>query len=274
MKLLFLSILFLPFIVLAQSARQPLSIRYTGLGAYSKNFSDVFSATANQASLARLKSGGFGVYGERRFLLSELNQFSAIVAMPASASGTFALQGDYFGSANFNENQLGIAYARSITANVDAGVKINYHSIAVAGYGNASAVNFEAGTIFHLTEKLHTGFHIYNPFSSRFSKNTNEKLPAILKMGIGYEASEKFFISAEIVKQEDVPVNVNAGFQYNLQQRVLLRGGISTMTNNGFAGVGLWLGQLRIDINAAYHPQLGFTPGFLLLYKFKKEDNN
>jgi hypothetical protein len=263
------SFLLLCFTGSSQVVRQPLSIRYAGLGAYSKNFVDVFSGASNQAALAQLKAGGFGVYGERKFLLEELNQFSSVIAVPTS-SGTFAVQGDYFGFNSFNENQLGIAYARSIAKQVDVGVKFNYHTIRMAGYGSASTVNFEAGTIFHLTEKLHTGFHVYNPLGSKFSKNTNEKLASIYKAGVGYEPSDKFFISTEIIKQEDQPVNVNVGMQYNLQQTVFFRGGISTLTNNTYLGVGLLLGIARVDLNAAYHPQLGFTPGILLLFNFKK----
>ncbi len=255
----------------AQVVRQPLSVRYAGLGAYSKNFKDVFSGTNNQAAFAQLKSGGFGVYGERRFLLEELNQFSAVVALPTS-SGTFALQGDYFGFSAFNENQLGLAYARKITNQIDVGVKFNYHNVQVAGYGNASAINFEAGTIFHLTERLHTGVHVYNPMSSKLGKNSNEKLASIYKVGLGYEPSNRVFLSTEIVKQEDQPVNVNAGLQYNLQEKLFLRAGISTLTNNSYVGVGLQLGVVRVDVNTAYHPQLGFTPGLLLLFNFKKDE--
>lgn len=246
-------------------------MRYAGLGAYSKNFTDVFSGTSNTAALAQLKSGGFGVYGERRFMLEELNQFTSVIALPTS-SGTFAVQGDYFGFSSFNENQLGVAYARSIAKNVDVGVKFNYHTIRVAGYGDASAVNFEAGTIFHLTERLHTGLHVYNPTSSKLGKNSNEQLAAIYKAGIGYEPSNRIFISTEIIKQEDQPVNVNVGMQYNLHERLFLRGGISTLTNNSYIGAGVLMGFVRLDFNAAYHPQLGFTPGVLLLFNFKKQD--
>ena len=202
MKTLLILVALLPFSIFAQVTRQPLTVRYTSLGAYSKNFVDLFSGSSNQAALAQLKTGGFGVYGERRFMVSELNQFSGIFALP-TRSGTFALQADYFGFSGMNENQLGLAYARSLSSRMDLGVKFNYHAIKVAGYGNASTVNFEAGTIFHLTEQLHAGFHIYNPFSSTFSKNNTEKLPAIFKTGLGYEASKKVFISAEIIKQED-----------------------------------------------------------------------
>lgn len=259
------------FTLSAQVIRQPLSVRYAGLGAYSRNFVDVFSAVANQASLAQIKGGAFGVYGERRFMLAELNQFSAIVALPTS-SGTFALQGDYFGASGFNESQLGLAYARKVSVNIDLGVKLNYHTVQIAGYGNASAVNFEAGSIFHLTDKLHTGIHVYNPFSSKLGKLSNEKLAAIYRVGAGYEASEKVFVSTEIIKQEDQPVSVNAGLQYIIQKNIFIRGGISTLSNNSYIGVGLRLGTLRIDLNTAYHPQLGFTPGLLLLVNFKKDE--
>jgi hypothetical protein len=268
---LFIALSFVVILSHGQIVRQPLSIRYAGLGAYSKNFVDVFSGTSNTAALAQLKTGGFGVYGERKFLLEELNQFSSVIAVP-TRQGTFAVQGDYFGFSSFNESQLGLAYGRIIASNVDIGVKFNYHTVGVAGYGNASAINFEAGTIFHITDKVHTGLHVYNPLSSKLGKNSNEQLASIYKAGIGYEPSKRVFISTEIVKQEDQRVNVNVGLQYNIQENLFLRGGISTLTSNSYAGLGLMLGIFRIDVNAAYHPQLGFTPGVLLLFNFKKPE--
>lgn len=257
----------------AQVIKEPLSVRYAGLGAYSKNFADIFSATSNGASLAQLKTGGFAVYGERRFLLEELNGYSAIAAMRTS-SGVFGLEGDFFGSSAFNENELSFIYARKITKSIDIGAKFNYYSVSIPGYGNASAVNFEAGAIFHFTDKIHSGFHVYNPVGSRLGKTSREKLPSVYKTGIGYEASEMVFISAEIVKQEGRQISVNAGFQYNLQENIFIRTGISTLTANSYVSVGLRLSFARIDVNAAYHPQLGFTPGLLLLFNLKKTDKD
>ena len=266
--LLALAILFTG-ILNAQMVRQPLSIRYAGLGAYSKNFVDIFSGTSNVAALAQLKSGGFGVYGERRFLLEELNQYSAVAAMPTKG-GTFVIQGDYFGFSDFNESQLGLGYARKITNAIDIGAKFNYHAVQIAGNGNASTINFEVGSIFHLTNKLHTGIHVYNPLSSKFGKESNEKLASVYRLGLGYEVSERVLVSIEIVKQEDLPVSVNAGLHYNVQENIFIRAGISTSNNNSFIGAGIRLGLLRVDVNTAYHPQLGFTPGVLLLINFKK----
>lgn len=257
----------------AQVIKQPLSVLYAGFGAYSKNFSDIFSATSNQASLAQLKTGGFGVYGERRFLLEELNGYTAVIALPTT-SGIFGFEGDYFGSAAFNENELGILYARKIKKLIDVGAKFNYYTVHIPGYGSASAVNFEVGTIFHFTDKLHSGIHVYNPAGSKLGKTVREKLASVYRLGIGYEASDMVFTSAEIVKMENQQISVNAGLQYNLQKNIFIRTGISTANNNSFVSIGFKLSFARIDVNAAYHPQLGFTPGFLLLLNFKKADKD
>ena len=82
------------------------------------------------------------------------------------------------------------------------------------------------------------------------------------------------FTSAEIVKKEDQQISVNAGLQYNLQNNIFIRTGISTANNNSFVSIGFKLSFARIDVNAAYHPQLGFTPGLLLLLNFKKADKD
>ncbi len=44
-----------------------------------------------------------------------------------------------------------------------------------------------------------------------------------------------------------------------------MRAGISTLNNNSYVSIGFLLGIARIDVNAAYHPQLGFTPGLLVV---------
>lgn len=257
----------------AQSVRQPIAARYIGLGAYSKNFADVYSFTQNQAALANVKNASAGVYGERRFLVEELNLYSAVLALPTK-SGNFGIQADYFGFKNYNESQIGLAYARSLGSKIDVGVKFNYYSIKIPAYGNANNVNFEAGLLLHLTDKLHAGLHVFNPVGGKLGKNENEeKLASAYKVGLGYEASDKFFISSEVVKQEDQPVNVNIGFQYNFLKQFIMRAGIATATNNSYVGVGLNLKQFRLDVVTSYHPQLGFTPGVLIIFDFGKQKN-
>lgn len=251
--------------LIAQVVRTPVTTVYTHLNTYSSSNADVFSFTGNQAALAAIKNFSAGVYGERRFLLEELSQYSAAVALPTS-SGNFGLAANYFGGQSHNESEIGLAYARKLSDKVDVGVQFNYNTFKVAGYGNASVINFDAGVIFHITDQLSTGVHVYNPTGVKIDKDENEKLPAIYSMGLGYDASENFFIGAEVEKVEDQPVNVNAGMQYKFDEKIFARLGIHSATSVYYFGFGIQLKDIRIDATASIHPYLGVTPGLLLIY--------
>ena len=254
----------------SQSVRSPVSAGYIGTGAYSTNHVDVFSCTDNQAALSQIKNISLGFYGEKRFLLDGLNMLSAIVAMP-TASGNFALQMDYFGFSNYNESQIGVAYARSVGKKFDVGAKFNYYSIRIPAYRKASTVDFEIGGIAHITDKLNIGIHASNPVGGNFSGGDNEKLSSIYKLGIGYDASESFFVTAELIKEEDQQLNINAGFQYNFIKRFFVRAGLATELNSYYAGAGITWENIRLDVNASYHYPLGLTPGLMLIVNFKEK---
>ena len=179
----------------------------------------------------------------------------------------------YFGSADYNETQLGLVYARKLGTRIDIGAQFNYNGIRIAGYGNASAVSFELGTVLHLSDKLHTGIHLDNPVGGKFGKEQQEKLPSVYTIGFGFEASDKFFVSSEIIKEEDQPVNVSAGMQYKFLPQLMARVGVSSATSSGWLGLGLSLKSFRLDVTTSYHSQLGFTPGLLLLFNFNQQGN-
>ncbi|NOT51532.1 MAG: hypothetical protein HOP10_09670 [Chitinophagaceae bacterium] len=258
------------FLSQAQILRRPVAGAYTGFGAYSISHVDVFSFTANQASLAQLKNISVGVYGERRFMLDELNNFTTAIGLP-TATGNFGVKANYSGFTDYNETELGLAYGRKLGNKVDIGAQFNYHGIRIAGYGNASAISFELGTIFHITERLHAGVHTANPVGGKFGKDQQEKLSSVYSFGLGFDASEKFLVSAEIQKEEDQPVNINAGMQYKFLPQLLARIGVSSATSSAWLGLGLTIKSFRLDITAGYHPQLGVTPGLLLLFNFNSK---
>lgn len=149
------------------------------------------------------------MYGERRFLLNELNNYTSVIAVSTS-SGNFGLKTTYNGFSDYNETQIGLAYGRNLGKKIDVGVQFNYNAVQISGYGNASAITFEAGTIFHLTDQLNAGIHVSNPVGGKFGKDGQEKISSVYTIGLGYDVSDNFFISTEIEKEENQPVNVNA----------------------------------------------------------------
>ena len=255
---------------LSQSVHYPVAAQYTGSGAYSKNFIDVFSFTSNQGALAGLQQVSAGIYAERKFLLKELSVYNLAVALPTTVGG-IGFTAKYFGSTDYNESLLGIAYAKNL-GKIDIGAQFNYNMIRIAGYGNDAVINFELGTIWHITDKFHTGIHVYNPVGGKFGKSGDEKLAAVYKGGFGYEASQKVFLSTEIIKEEDKPVNVRAGLQYNFAEAFFVRTGISTNAAFYYLGAGLSWKNVRLDVTASYHSQLGITPGLLLIFAAKPKD--
>jgi hypothetical protein len=239
---------------------------YIGLSAYSHQV-DVFSFTGNQAALAQVKTPAIGIYGERRFLLEEDNVYALAAAFPSSL-GNFGVKLNYAGFSNFNETTAGLAYGRSLGSKVDLGVQFNYYGYQVSGYDNASTINFELGAIWHLSPKLNAGFHLYNPVGGKLNKTEEEKLASVYKFGAGYDASDNFFISTEIIKEENKPVNVIGGLQYQFKKQFFARVGFVSETGSGFGGVGVSWKNFRLDISGNYHPQLGFSPGLLLISNF------
>ena len=253
-----------------QSTRYPLAARYTGMGAYSRNFVDPLSISSNQAALANVKSLSAGVYGEKRFLLQELNLYNIALCIPLQHGG-IAMSAHYFGHDNYSETQLGAGYGKAL-GKIDIGVQINLHSLRIAGYGKDVLFNFEAGAILHISERVYAGLHIFNPTGSKFGKNHLEKLSSAYSAGVGYEASEKVFISAEIIKEEDKPVNINTGLQYVFAKKLFARIGLYTEAAHLYFGIGLKWTVFRVDITGSYHPQLGLTPGLLLVFEGKRKE--
>jgi hypothetical protein len=248
-----------------QTLRRPVAADYIGAGAYSVIQTDVFSFTANQASLARITHFSGGIYSERRYMLSELSLYDLAFALP-TPSGNFGIKANYFGSPVYNETQACLAYARSLSRMIDIGVQFNYNAVKLAGYGHASAITVEAGAILHLSEKLHAGIHINNPAGAKYNKGDDERLPFVYASGLGYDASDKFFVSAEVEKEEDQPVNVNAGLQYKLIPRIMARAGLASATSTVWLGLGVIVKSFRIDVAASCHPHLGITPGLMLVF--------
>lgn len=255
----------------AQVATQPVAARYLGLVAYSRMHNDAFGGKANAASLASLTTGSIGAYGEKRFQVDQLNMYSMAAALPTK-SGNFGFNGSYYGFSQSNQTQATIAYGRKIVETVQIGASFHYHSINQAGiYGSSSAITGSLGILLHLSEKISAGVNAFNPFRAPWSKSNNEeRLPARYTFGMGYDASDNFYLSVELEKEEGIPLNVNLGMHYQLVKQLFVRGGIATQTSSYFAGLGLGLAHFRFDIATSFHPQLGLSPGVLLMYNFGK----
>ena len=74
----------------------------------------------------------------------------------------------------------------------------------------------------------------------------------------------------EVLKEENKSINLKAAVQYQFIKQFFARVGFMSETETVFAGFGLGWQNFRLDISGSFHPQLGFSPGLMLIYNFKQ----
>lgn len=226
---------------------------------------DIGALLNNQAGLADLSSFSAMVAAEQRFAISELQSAVAGVALP-TGGGTFGLSLQYFGFDLYNEQRIGLTYARSLFDNFSIGAQFAVHNTRIEEYGSRWTPAVELGLLYDITEDLSVGAHIFNP--ARIEILEGEFLPTVFRLGFSYKSSDKATFAAEVSKDIDYPVQVRAGFEYRLTAPVSLRAGIQTAPENWSFGIGYWLENqnLLVDLSVSHHPFLGFTPSISLAY--------
>lgn len=254
----------------AQVLHTIFSAGYNSTVAGSKKFADVSSFLINQASLAEIKKISATVYSENRYLLKELKSGSIGIAFPLSAGG-LGIAAGLSGFAGYNESEMGIAYGKSLGSSASIGAQINYNMVHMEGYGNAAAIGFELGATIQATKTLYASLHVCNPVGGRFGHVSQDKLASIYTISFGYGVSENLLLSMQIKKPEKQPVDIGVSMHYAVARQFFIRAGTATSSGSLFAGFGLNMKQVRMDIIGNYHVQLGITPGLQFIVQFQKE---
>jgi len=252
----------------------PVGARAAGIGNAAVTLNDMWAAFHNQAGTAYLEHVNVGVYNEIRYGLSELSLNAFAVAVPVKDVGTFSLSATYFGYKLYNEQKIGLAYARKFGDNISAGLQFNYIGTNISDeyYGNKSAFTVEAGFRAVLLPKLILGVHIYNPTRAKLADYTDERIPTVMKLGLCYHFNDKVLFAIEAEKASAAKNIFKAGIEYQIAKPLYLRAGIATNQTAGYFGFGLSLKQIKINFTASFHETLGFTPHTDLSYEFGKQE--
>lgn len=232
-------------------------------------FNDVFAAFNNQACLSMLEKPEAGLAIQNRFGMKELNTLSAAFALPlASNKGVFALSVNRYGYKLFNQNKIGLAFAKKLSPVFSAGVQVDYLNTHIdEGYGNKSSFTIEGGVLAEFN-KLKAGVHIFNPLHVKLTNYDDERIPVIIKAGISYSFSEKVLAAAEIFKSIDRKETYKIALEYHPVKALYVRGGVSTEPVQLTFGFGLKFSQFYADFTSGYFEPLGYSPGLALRYAF------
>jgi hypothetical protein len=162
-----------------------------------------------------------------------------------------------------------LAYGKRLGDKLSTGLRFRYYQLQVPGYVRASALWAEAGLLFQLTHQLQTGFSF-----SRSTKpalvSKEPELSQRYRFGLGYEPSKHLIISTDWIKETNQPIIGTLAILYAFQEGLRLRAAWQTTTNQPVAGAGLFWKGSWTDIMVSYHPMLGFTPAFQMIWGASK----
>lgn len=253
----------------------PLGARAAGLGYAGLTLTDLWSVRLNPAGMAALEHPVIGLVHQQHFLSRELSQQGLAAVVPLG-KGALGMGADRFGYELYNETRLSIGYAMRFGDGLRAAVQLQHLGVRLGNnYGNSSAVVAELGVQARLTEALWIGAHLYNPTRSLLGRIgegavvVEERVPTLLRVGLGYAFSTKLQMLVEAEKDIDQDERFRVGLEYKPNKVLYLRTGISTGPVQGHFGAGFRLKQLDIDLALAVRSQLGPTPVIGINYRFE-----
>ncbi len=250
----------------ASNGNYIIGARAAGMGNITSVTSGFWSAQNNQAGLANYKNISAGIYYENRFMIKALGLKAVGFVLPTK-SGVFGLSYSNFGYSLYNENKIGLAYAKSFGENISAGIQLDYLLTHIDDdFKDKGVVTFEAGFQAKLTKDICVGVHVFNPVNAKINDYNNERIPAVFKLGISYLISKKILCLLEIEKVTAQKPTIKTGMEYKILEKAYVRMGFMSDPVTFTFGFGFKIKKLKFDMASSYHQVLGFSPKVSAIY--------
>ena len=259
-KTLLLILLFLSTSTLfAYDFLHPIGGRAAAMGGSSVAAQGLWAMQNNPAGMANLDRISFGLYYENRWLQPETAYKCGAFGLPTKF-GCLGLSFNQFGSWKYNENKIGLAYAKDFGRYLQIGLQLDYLLLKIGNdYGTFHAVTFELGLQSQVTDKLTLGAYVFNPVSFSFKQTLNhEKIPIVMRFGMAYKFTKDFIGQCEVEKNtEREGISLRGGVEYEAFKSFFIRAGVQTNPGILSFGVGYAISFAQINVAAQLHNDLG-----------------
>ncbi len=247
----------------------PIGSRAAGMGRSTVAITDFWGIMNNQAGIALFNKPMVGVYYENRFMLNQLSTKSIAGIWPTKL-GVVGASYNYFGYSLYNNQKIGLTYARAIGKKLRVGIQLDYLQTTLGNnYGSNGNVTFELGVQSDITDKITIGAWVFNPIMVKLAAFDSERLPAVFRLGFAWHISDILLATVEAEKNTVFnPITFRGGLEYELKNRFFFRTGFSTRKEIFSFGFGLYIKHLTFNISAIMHESLGFSPQSSLIFHF------
>jgi hypothetical protein len=263
-------IIFILGVLQAHAAHDPFPIgaRAAGLSGAAITLTDVWAIRNNVAGIAALKKPEFGIFAENRFNIAAFSTVGLQAVFPTKKAGVFGIDLSRFGDQWYNEQRIGIGFGHRL-GTVNLGMKADLLQTHLEELGSKRMVAISLGGQSEIIPHLIFGASIFNINQAKLSEYQDERLPTVMRAGLSYQPIKQILVATEAEKHLEYPVNIKVALEYTLMEKLTLRTGIATATEQFSIGTGFQAKQLQFDYGFGRQSVLGNLHQVAISFKWK-----
>ena len=268
-KIIFIVALLYAAPLFAQFDFPPMGGRSAALGGASVTLDDGMSAMSGNALLALADKATVGL-GVRQEFLTKGMGYAMLGGVVPTGFGAASASLVYFGSSEYNEQDMSLAYAMPIGKVAAFGAALHYLHSGTSDpyYDPVNKMTFSLSLGFSPSDDLQIGFKTFNPIAVASDVPEGQRVPTLFCLGVSYRLIDDLLSVAEVEKRLDQQVALRFGLEYVFRDSYFFRVGVNTFPVVYSFGFGLDLNGIGVDIAAQIHNVLGLTPQMSLNYSF------
>jgi hypothetical protein len=259
----FLGILVIPVFCQSDPMTQSQGARSQGMGNLKLNLPDSWSIFNNVGVMDRVDQSQISAGYDNRYGLKDLNTLSISGAFKYEF-GTIGAGISRFGGDLFNQHLLGLGFSNTLGI-TSLGAKIEWFQTQIEGFGTGNSLMFSFGGLAELGPKTRFGANFSNINRARIGKNTSQKQPTLIQMGITYLPAKQISIHSELEKEVDTKPIFKVGLEYMPASWALFRTGISSHPARASFGLGFRKEKFGFDYAYGQNSALGRTQHLSLI---------
>ncbi|RDC63855.1 PorV/PorQ family protein [Adhaeribacter pallidiroseus] len=245
----------------------PIGARAAGLSGASVTLTDVWAVRNNVAGIASLKALELGVFAENRFNITAFSTVGLQAVFPTKKAGAFGVDCSRFGDQWYNEQRLGIGFAHRL-GTVNLGIKADLLQTHLEELGSKKVIAISFGGQSEVVPHLVFGASIFNINQAKLGDYQDERLPTVMRAGLSYQPIKQVQVITEAEKHLEYPVNLKVALEYKLIEKLTLRTGVATATEQFSFGTGFQAKQLQLDYGFGRQSVLGNLHQLAISFKW------
>ena len=267
---IFIIILTIYFRGFGQFAFPPSSPQSSGMGNISASLKDWRAASDNIAALPLSGKTSIALSLSQYYMLPEMSYKTITFAIPTSKINALGMHYTNFGTPSYNEQRLAIQYAQLLGKSISIGLELDYLHCGTSDiyYDKYHRITFATALQLYLSKDLTLGFYAFNPLSVNLNETYNQKIPTIIKIGMGYNIAPQLLAAVEFEKNIYMKHCINTGLEYKAFEFLDIRIGFSSQPIIYSVGIGFKRKSWSIDFSTQMHNQLGISPSIAVAYIF------